>query len=158
MIMNKKCVIGIGNPLRKDDGIGIILLKKLIDIKKELPKNINYIDGGTSGFNLLHVISKYDLVLFLDAINFKGNPGETRLFKFKDIENKKIPIRVSTHGEDILKVIDMSKELYNKPKEIYFYGVNPENVEYGCGLSDKIKKRIDVINKDLLREVKNLLK
>ena len=51
----KAGIIGVGNPLRRDDGIGIVLLEKLIEKKSDLPEGIEYIDGGTGGMNLLHI-------------------------------------------------------------------------------------------------------
>ena len=52
--MKKIAVIGIGNPLRSDDGIGIVLIEKLIENKESFSKNVDFLDGGTGGFNLLH--------------------------------------------------------------------------------------------------------
>ena len=50
--MRKKIgIIGLGNPLRHDDGIGLLLLQHLQTQKKILPKNIEYIDDGTNGMN-----------------------------------------------------------------------------------------------------------
>jgi len=62
--MKKIGVIGIGNPLRKDDGIGIVLLEKLVEIKDDLPDDIEYIDGGTGGMNLLHLFARFDIEVF----------------------------------------------------------------------------------------------
>ena len=52
--MKKIGVIGIGNPLRRDDGIGILLLEKLVERKENMPDDIEYIDGGTGGMNRNH--------------------------------------------------------------------------------------------------------
>ena len=62
--MKKVCVIGIGNTLRRDDGIGIVLLEKLIERKNKLPKNVDFINGGTGGMNLLHILVCYDAVSY----------------------------------------------------------------------------------------------
>jgi hydrogenase maturation protease len=71
--MKKKIgIIGLGNPLRCDDGIGLLLLQHIQKQKKILPKNIEYIDGGISGMNLLHLLAQFDTVLLIDAVDFKG--------------------------------------------------------------------------------------
>jgi hydrogenase maturation protease len=89
-------IIGLGNPLRRDDGIGLLLLQHLQTQKKNLPKNIEYIDGGTSGMNLLHLLAQFDVVMLIDAVDFKGKPGDARVFSLNDIQNQKKPI--PAHG------------------------------------------------------------
>ena len=103
--MKKIGVIGIGNLLRRDDAIGLILLKKLSERKNELPKDISLIDGGTGGMNLLHLLAKFDVVIIIDAVNFNGNIGESRLFRLEDIYSKKTPITISTHESNFLNII-----------------------------------------------------
>ena len=103
--MKKTAIIGIGNPLRRDDAIGIILLEKLVEKKDDLPDNIELIDGGTGGMNLLHILSCFDKVLIVDAVDFKGSVGEVKLFKAEDAISEKTSIGFSTHETDFFKII-----------------------------------------------------
>jgi hydrogenase maturation protease len=68
--------------------------------KKNLPKNIEYIDGGTSGMNLLHLLAQFDTVMLIDAVDFQGKPGDVRVFSLKDIQSQKKPTILSTHDSD----------------------------------------------------------
>ena len=102
--MKKVGVIGIGNPLRRDDGIGIVLLEKLVERRNELPENIEFINGGIGGMNLLHILARYDVVVVIDAVNFDGEVGESKLFKSEDVNSQKIPINTRLFNENFTNV------------------------------------------------------
>lgn len=155
--MEKICVIGIGNPLRQDDGIGIILLEKLIERKKELTKNIELVDGGTGGMNLLHTISRFDTIVFLDAVNFNGNAGESRFLKFEDIKRKNKVKCNSTHSLDIIKIIEIMKELEKKPKKVYIFCIQPKDTSFGKNLSKELSEKFDSIFDNLIINLKKIL-
>jgi len=151
--MKKFGVIGVGNPLRSDDGIGIILLEKLIGRKDELPNGIEYVDGGTGGMNLLHVLTRFDVVLIIDAVNFDGNAGESRLFKLDDVNSKKISATVSTHETDILKILQLSKELDEIPSDLFIFGIQPKDTSHGHSLSQELKEGVELHLKNLRKEI-----
>ena len=155
--MKKVGVIGIGNPLRKDDGIGIILLEKLVRIKDDLPDDIEYIDGGTGGINLLHLFARFDIVVFIDAVNFGGEIAESKFFNSEDVISKNIQIKISTHGSDILKIIQLSKNLGENPNDIFIFGVQPQDITPGTRLSHEIQENIDLLVNNLKVELKNVM-
>lgn len=155
--MKKIGVIGIGNPLRKDDGIGIVLLEKLVEIKDDLPDDIEYIDGGTGGMNLLHLFARFDIVVFIDAVNFGGEIAESKFFNSEEVISKNIQIKISTHGSDILKIIQLSKELGENPDEIFIFGVQPQDMTPGTRLSHEIQENIDLLVNNLKVELKNIM-
>jgi len=140
--MKRIGVIGIGNPLRKDDGIGIVLLEKLIEKKDELPNGIEFIDGGTGGINLLHLLARFDTAIILDAVSFDGHPGEPRLFTSEEVRSQKISLNVSTHEPDFLKVIQLSKELEEQPGELFIFGIQPKDTSFGSNLSSELQHNI----------------
>ena len=155
--MKKIGVIGIGNPLRKDDGIGIVLLEKLVEIKDDLPDDIEYIDGGTGGMNLLHLFARFVIVVFIDAVNFGGEIAESKFFNSEDVISKNIQIKISTHGSDILKIIQLSKKLGENPDEIFIFGVQPQDMTPGTRLSHEIQENIDLLVDNLKVELKNIM-
>jgi len=155
--MKKIGVIGIGNPLRKDDGIGIVLLEKLVEIKDDLPDDIEYIDGGTGGMNLLHLFARFDIVVFIDAVNFGGEIAESKFFNSEDVISKNIQIKISTHGYNILKIIQLSKKLGENPDEIFIFGVQPQDMTPGTRLSHEIQENIDLLVDNLKVELKNIM-
>ena len=156
--MKKIGVIGIGNPLRSDDGIGIVLLEKLKENKKDLPRNVDLLDGGTGGFNLLHDLSKYEKVIILDAVNINKKPGETSFINIKEVKSKNKKTNLTTHFNDFFKIIDLSEKLDELPNEMYLYAVQPKDLSYVEGLSNLISKKIDLYLKDITEKIKDILK
>jgi len=149
----KAGIIGVGNPLRRDDGIGIVLLEKLIEKKDDFPQDIEYIDGGTGGMNLLHILALFDVALIIDAVNLNGKPGESKLFKSEDVCSKKSSINMSTHESDVLKIINLSKELGEIPAELFIFGVQPKDVSQGDNLSPELQKSIPLLMSNLQNEI-----
>lgn len=149
-------VIGIGNPLRRDDGIGIVLLEKLIERKDELPSDIEFIDGGTSGMNLLHLLARFDIVVIIDAVNFNGNIGESKLFTTGEVYSKKTRFNISTHESDFLKIIHLSKELGENPDEIFIFGVQPKDTSHGQDFSLDLQQKIEPLLISLQNEITSI--
>ena len=157
--MKKKIgVIGIGNPLRKDDGIGIVLLEQLRKQKKTLPCAIECIDGGTGGMNLLHVLARYDIVLIIDAVDFHGSPGESRLVSLEEIRGEHRTKSLSTHESDFLNVVRLSEELQEQPRNVYIFAVQPKDVSFGTTFSEEIKQAVDTLTQTLKNTIQDLIK
>lgn len=152
----KAGIIGVGNPLRRDDGIGIVLLEKLIEKKSDLPEGIEYIDGGTGGMNLLHILALFDVALIIDAVNLNGKSGESKLFKSEDVCSKKSSINISTHESDILKIINLSKELGEIPDELFIFGIQPKDTSQGDDLSPELQKAVAALTLNLQNEIANI--
>jgi hydrogenase maturation protease len=154
--MKKVGVIGLGNPLRRDDGIGIILLEKLVERKHELPEDIQYIDGGTGGMNILHLLARFDIVFIIDAARFNATAGHGQLFDLQEIKNNRISLPPSTHGLDILEIIRLSKNLDKAPKHILFFGVQPKDTSVGTDLSKELQQNIEELLKKIMIELKKV--
>jgi hydrogenase maturation protease len=155
--MIRKAIIGIGSPLRQDDGIGIVLLEKLIERKNELLQDVEFIDGGTGGMNILHLLARFDLVILIDAVDFGGKPGESRLFTLEDVQSNKILVNISTHEPDILKVVHLSKDLNEQPDELFIFGVQPKNTSAGTDLSLELNNAVKSLATKLLKEINTLI-
>ena len=157
--MKKKIgVIGLGNPLRRDDGIGLLLLLYLQKNKKTLSKTIEFIDGGTSGMNLIHLLGNYDTVLLLDAVDFNGTPGQLKKFTLDEIKNQKIQLFLSTHEPDFLTVFTMLKEFKKTPPHLVILGVQPKDISHGTGLSKEVNLVLPVLQKQILKEIQTMIK
>ena len=155
--MKKIGIIGTGNRLRQDDGVGIHLLDMLIKKKDELPKNIDFINGGIAGINLIHTISKYDLIFFIDAVNFNDKSIDSKLFVFEDLVTNKSPVQISIHEDDLSKIISLSKNIYKKPEKVYIFGVKPYKLGYGDSLSKDLEKKILIIFDKLIEKIYEVL-
>lgn len=155
--MKKIGVIGIGNPLRQDDGIGIILINKLIENKYFFLNNVELIDAGTGGMNLLHIFSNFEKVLIIDAVKFGSKPGNFKIFKLEDIKNKNLEISFSAHETDFLKIIELSKKLNELP-DVTIFGVQPKSTSHKTGLSKELSESVDKIFLGLNQAIKEIIK
>lgn len=141
--MAKVLVLGIGNQLRRDDGIGPEVAQALLQSKKILA-----IDCASVPENFLGKIKKLkpDKVIMVDACDFGGKPGEFKLFSLTELEE--MPwATVSTHTLPLSLIGNLIKKEVGCPVELL--GVEPETVEFGEGLSESIaqvkKKIIDFL-------------
>jgi hydrogenase maturation protease len=141
-----KAVIGIGNTLRRDDGIGIIILESLLDFYKR--KDIDYFSFGSTSFDLLHKLKNYDTVLLIDGVNAGLNVGELLVSELKDIEYKLDNLVTSTHEFNLKSTFEFSKNLRIKTK-IYLAGIQVGDISFGEDLSEILTQR----KNDIIKEI-----
>ena len=134
-------VIGIGNPLRRDDGIGIVLLQRLQ--MQQWPDSFSFLDGGAGGMQLLHMLSAFDIIVFLDAVHFGEEPGVLHVFTPEEVRSNKAQIQSLTHGFDLFHVISFAQELDEKSSHIHIIGIEPEDVSFGEGISQTLQEKLD---------------
>ncbi|OYT30085.1 hypothetical protein B6U98_00380 [Thermoplasmatales archaeon ex4572_165] len=155
---NSNAVIGIGNPYRSDDGIGIYLVNKIRKKEHKEFSKVDFIDGGTGGMNLFHLISMYEAVILVDAVFFEGKPGEYLFFSTNEIHSSnKITSTVSTHGSDIFTVIKSIKDIKENPPQIYVFGIQPASVSLSDKFSEEISENIPLFIQKLESEIKRIL-
>jgi len=155
--MKKKiAIIGLGNPLRRDDAIGLLLLEFLRQHKKDLSKSIDFIEGGTSGMKLLHLLPNYEQILLFDAVDFKGKPGELKLFTIDEIRNQKIRIMFSTHEPDFLTVYALLTKLDEAPPHVLIYGIQPKDISYGTSVSQELQTVLPHLQKRILKDIQTM--
>ena len=146
---DKIAVIGIGNPLRKDDGIGIVVLNRLrvhhvkTLCRASLQNRYDYFDFGTSAIDLANKLSAYKKALLIDGINSGLKPGELKIFDLKEIVAQNIKDNLSsTHQIDLGQLLSLAKSL-NLGIEIYVAGIQVEDLSFGQGLSQSLEDKID---------------
>ena len=126
-------VIGLGNPLMGDDGVGLELLAYLQSHWTFQPEVI-FVDGGTWGMNLLPVIEDAGRVLFLDAVK-TGKPAGTAV----RLEHGQLPrwlgFKLSPHQIDLKEVLALAELRGTLPREAVVVGIQPQQVEMELGLS-----------------------
>jgi len=142
----KIAVIGLGNTLRRDDGIGIAILESLIASRKT--SGIDYLNFGIAGFDLLHRIRDYDTVVLIDGINASLPVGELRIFELDKIEYDLKDTLTSSHELGLKDIFELYKKLDIKTK-VYVAGIQVEDVSFGEGMTETLKERRDAITKEI---------
>jgi hydrogenase maturation protease len=145
-------ILGIGNILMKDDGIGVRVVQRIKD--KDLPPDVEVMDGGVLGLNLMYYIEGRKKVIVIDAVNVGNPPGTIYRFTEEALLEKKELLR-SAHGVDFYDVIKTAALLGTKPDEVVFLGIEPEVVEEGMELSPSLEKRIPRVIELIFMEIEN---
>ena len=135
-------VLGLGNPLMADEGIGGFLINKLFEKKDDYP-DIDFIDAGTGGMSLLHLIAQRRKAIIIDCAYMGKPPGTIVRFEPKNVKTVKRLIHYSLHEIDILKVIEFARQLNQCPDDMVIFGIEPWKIELQNNLSSALLKKID---------------
>ena len=145
-------VIGLGNVLLSDEGIGVHIVRRLARPKRKFPL-VDFIEAGSGGLTLLHLIANREKAVIIDCANMGAEPGTMRRFTSDEVQSVKQLSNFSLHEQDILQVINLSKQLGECPQKIVFFGIQPESLEPGQKprkiLSDKLETYIAEVRKEL---------
>ena len=131
-------IIGIGNPMMADDGIGPRLISEL---RGSVP-GVDLIDMGTGGMQLVHVLAGYDVVLIIDSADMGLSPGESRVFSPGDVVSFKETRPYSLHDWDLMRSIEISRQLGEAPERILILAIQPGCLDMREGLSPVVEKRV----------------
>jgi hydrogenase maturation protease len=128
-------VLGIGNVLLGDEGIGVHAVRLLE--KKSWPDHINFLDGGTGGFHLLSIFQQYKKIILIDATLDGNEPGRVSLLKPKYARD--FPQTLSAHDIGLKDLVQSSALLGFLP-EIYLITVSiSDNQPLHMELSGDVK-------------------
>ena len=128
-------IIGIGNPLMGDDGIGIAAVSALE--KEGVPEGVEIIDGGTGGLTLLTLMEGAKRVILVDAVETGRKPGTILRLAGEDLEPETSASSLSLHSSGLPEVLALGRALGTLPPLILF-GVQPDSVEVRLGLSEPV--------------------
>jgi len=145
-------VLGVGNPLMGDDGLGIAAVAQLRDRWDAAP-GVMIVDGGTWGMNLLPVIEQARRLLIIDAID-RGLESGSRVALERDEIPRYFGRTLSPHQLDLREVLALAELRGTLPRETLAMGIQPDRVELSLNLSSIVESRLP----GLLSDVENLLR
>ncbi len=133
-------VIGLGNPLMGDDGVGIAALDVLQEDWQFEPP-VEYVDGGTWGMNLLPVIESAHRLLFIDALDVGADPG-TLAELARDQLPKYLSTKISPHQIDLREVLAVAEWRGSLPRETVVIGLQVHTVAMTTALTPIVAARL----------------
>lgn len=145
-------VFGIGNILLSDDGVGVHVLNRLKE-EYELPGYVELVDGGTKGLDLLPLLEDRDKVLFIDAANFKKEPGTIGEVEGDDIPSF-LTSKLSVHQIGLPDMLFSAKLMGILPPEMCLIGIQPESMETSTEMSEVVKNGVDPLLEKVLDKLK----
>ncbi len=151
--LKKIAVIGVGNLLMGDDGIGIHVIGELE--KRDYPPNIEIYDAMMNAFLVLECLDKKDVGIIVDAYHGGESPGRVHIVSLNSNELDKYTedFYLSLHDFKFLDALRSAKQAYQLPKKIVLIGVEPDWLQPTMELSPRIRKAVPEIIKKIEEEL-----
>lgn len=147
----KTLIIGLGNILKGDDGIGVRVAEILS--QRELPAGVAVEEVGTPGIDLMNRFEGWQKVILVDAVQMGAKPGTWRRFSPQDVRLIANGNVLSLHEPDLASVLELAQALNMLPDEIVIYGVEPQDLTFMAPLSSPVEAIINIIAEQILSEI-----
>jgi len=177
-ISKRILILGIGNILLRDEGIGVHVVNQLQ--KYGLPDNVEVIDGGTAGLDILLSQKGVNKLVVVDAIRAGNKPGT--IIKFKIQNSKHVPStssgqalsgtegfkipgagfsdgqpQISLHQVNLLEALSAAEKMNCVPEEVTVIGVEPAEIDWGLELTEKAAQSIPKVIEQVLEEIGDVI-
>ena len=149
--MKKIAVLGIGNILLKDDGVGVRAVEELISQYGETYQGIHFVDGGTSILDLLHIFTDNEKIIVVDSLKGGHMPGSIYRITPEEMGGF-VKGNTSLHDVQVLDMVRNAKLLGHNP-EVIIVGIEPLEITYEMELSPLIEGRLPELKRIVAEEV-----
>jgi hydrogenase maturation protease len=154
--MKKLLVLGVGNLLLTDDGVGVHAVQDLSAEQAWSPEEVDFLDGATFTQDIFYVFQEYERVLVLDSVKGGREPGTIYRFTEETLRENREQ-RLSLHDIDLLDSLRMAELLGNKP-QILVLGIEPLTIsDWSMELSEPVKANYPKYLEAARREIRALL-
>lgn len=151
---NNITVLGVGNTLYSDDGVGIRVVEKL-EAEYDFSDNVIIVDGGVLGINLLGVISNAGKLIVIDTVLNNGRPGELHQLEHEQIPNR-ILAKNSLHQVDLIEALTLCSTLDHVPRT-KIIGIEPEDLNtLSENLTPVVEAKLGDLTERVLEEISSL--
>lgn len=133
-------VLGLGNVLLADDGVGSAAVTELCD-RYEASGGALVLDGGTLGLSLLPYLDRADLVILVDAIRADAAPGSFVRLEGDDVAPA-VATRLSPHQIGVADLLDGARWCNRYPTRVILLGLVPESIELAVGLTPRVARAL----------------
>ncbi|MBC7247184.1 MAG: HyaD/HybD family hydrogenase maturation endopeptidase [Actinobacteria bacterium] len=140
--MTDRLVIGLGNELHGDDGVGVHAVRRL---RGRLPADVELVEGGVLGLDLLPYLEGRRKVVFIDGIDAGEEPGA--VFRFPALEAPRggTAPPVSVHDLGFYELIGAAQLLEQCPEDIIVIAVQVKDMTLGRGLSEEVEAALPAV-------------
>lgn len=151
---NKLIILGLGNPLFQDEGLGVHVIHQLMH--EEMNNRIELIDGGTDGLGLLEIVERADYLIIVDAIDGNLTAGTV-----KKLDASQIPLiitkKLSPHQFSFQEVLALAHLRNKVPQKMILIGVQPKSLDWGTELTREVAAVVPVIINLIYKEIEKWL-
>lgn len=145
-------VLGVGNKLMSDEGIGVHAIERLAE-KYKIPKEVQVLDGGTLGLDLLYYLEGIENLLLVDCAETGHEPG-TMVRLLDEQVPAFMSIKISPHQMGVPDMLAAArlKDMY--PRRIVLWGIQPESITLSLDLSPLLASKVDLLADTLAAELR----
>ncbi len=144
-------VLGLGNLLLQDEGLGVRALERLT-AHYRLPSEVEAMDGGTMGLDLLPYLDPDMQLLILDAVEAAQPPGRLVRLEGEAIQAA-LSLKVSMHQVGLQELLALSELGGTRPSRIVVWGMQPASLGWGLDLSPPVTAQLDNLVCSVAREL-----
>lgn len=135
-------VLGLGNSLLSDDGVGPALIEQLLQDADEWKGRTEFLDGGTQGLALLGHLSGRKAIVIVDALSTGAPPGTTKVLDDSKVFQMRSQRAGTAHEGNALELLAVAEMLGEMPDRLFIVGVEPQSLAPGCGLSQPVRSAL----------------
>lgn len=141
--MRKTLVIGLGNILLGDEGLGVRAYERLC-ARYQLPPEIEAMDGGTLGMMLLPYLDGVTDLLLMDAVSSGAPPGTLVRLEGEELKTA-LALKMSMHQVGLQELLAISSIQGSLPQRIVLWGMEPALMELGLDLTEPVAAQLDAL-------------
>ena len=145
-------ILGLGNYAMGDDSIGLRIIEHIAD--NGLEDGFEAVEIGNNGMNVLTYFEPdTEKIVVVDAADVGQEPGETLCFSPDEVESQKVVGNISTHEGDILKLIELARQIDQHIPPIRVVAIQPKSMAMEDALSPELQSNFDSYIQTVLREI-----
>jgi hydrogenase maturation protease len=148
-------IVGVGNELLRDEGLGVHVARSLLSMKPSLPPNVDVLEAGTSLLDVLPLMPLYSRVVIVDAVRAGKRAGHIHRVEVTDetAGSFEAGASVSLHEMGVMEALKLGAMMGFRPGSLFIIGAEPEQIEPGTELSPRLGRAANRIISILLREI-----
>ncbi len=147
-------VLGVGNVLLRDEGIGVRAVEEL-QRRYRFPEDVEVLDGGTSGIELLRFFDDVDHLIIIDAISAGHPPGSVLRVEGDDVPAT-FETRITPHQLGLSDLLATARLTDQMPGHLVLFGVEPKSLESGVGFTPEVEGALDKLLVHVVEELGRL--
>jgi len=152
--LHKLMVVGIGNYILQDEGVGVHAINRLM--KMDLPSDVELLDGGTHSYDLVDFFCQAEKLIIIDAIQAGGEPGTMYRAPLEEMGLQPQENCTSLHQMHFIEAVKMVNLLGHYP-QIIVYGIEPEVVDWGLELTPRVAEKLPRLTEMIAQEISDLM-
>jgi hydrogenase maturation protease len=148
-------VLGVGNVLMEDDGLGPYVVR-VLDSGYEFPDHVEVEDVGTPGLDFAPYVDQATAVIVVDTVSSDGSPGTIKRYDKAQMLAKPLPERTNPHQPGLRETLMAAELTDSSPDEVVLIGVIPERTGNGTRLGDAVRSAVPAVVDAVIAELRRL--